>query len=286
MSNATSYDKLNTRLGKPQLHISMIDQFARCGIQFQRRYGLRFGIWDKEEIIPPGVALVTGIAVHKAVEDNLKNKMATGHLLAAQQVQDSARDAVQGIWNEGVLLTEDESCQPDVTLGATIDQSVALAVLHHLVAAPKIDPAAIEEKFVISLKGYPYDLSGKKDVREKSGCLRDTKTAAATPPQDAARTMQNAMYSLAEKVERGKYPETVTLDYLIKTKTPKYEARMVKPDDAFVQPLLRRVERVTEIIEAVKAGKQALMPADPNHWCCRSAYCGYSATCPFFSGRP
>jgi CRISPR/Cas system-associated exonuclease Cas4 (RecB family) len=270
---------------KPQLHVSMIDQFARCGIQFQRRYGYRFGIWDREEIIPPGVALVTGIAVHKAVEDNLKNKLATGALLPTQQVQDSARDAVNGLWAEGVLLTEEEALDSKGALGSTVDQTVALATLHHQIVAPKIEPAAIEERFVISLKNYPFDLSGKKDVREKSGCLRDTKTAAATPPQDAARTMQNAMYSLAEKVERGAYPDTVTLDYLIKTKTPKYEARIVKPDDAFVQPLLRRVERVTEIIESVKAGKQALMPADPSNWACSAKYCGYARTCPFWSGR-
>lgn len=270
---------------KPQLHISMLDMMSRCGIQFQRRYGYRFDCWPREEILPPGIALATGISVHKTVEANFKRKMESqGLLLDRQAVADIARDEFHNIWTAGMMLTEDEITDIKRTYGVNLDQTIALSLLHYDNLAPKINPVAVEEKFVITLKDYPYDLAGKKDIREKD-CLRDTKTKAASPPADAARSLQMAMYALSEKVAKRGLPKKVSLDFLIKTKKPKIEIREAVPDDSWIQPLFRRIERACEIIQSVKEGKGHFTPADPESWICSQAYCGYARTCPYWSGK-
>ena len=267
---------------KPQLHVSMLDMMARCGVQFQRRFGARFGIWDQEEIIPPGIALAVGISVHKAVQKNLESKIETGSLLNNNYIQQIAYDAFDEIWLTGMMLSEDEALDPNKARGAGADQAVALSVLHHLELAPSVVPIAVEEKFVIELEGFPMNLAGTKDIVEANK-IGDVKTMAANKP--TVHSMQMATYALDFKIKHRRYPDAVYHHKLIKTKNPKAEVEEAVPDDTWVNPLMRRIERFAEIIDAVKAGKQALMPADPTSWTCSRKYCGYSSSCKFFSGK-
>lgn len=273
---------------KPQLHVSMLNMMSRCGIQFQRRYGARFGCWHEEEVLPPNVALATGSAVHKSIEQNMRYKMeSNGSLLPREQVAQIARDEIAGTWHGGMLLTEDQAKNPNAVLGEATDLSIALSTLHYDGLAVRIQPVAVEEKFVIVLDGFPFDLSGQKDIREASR-VRDTKTAGQSPSEHAAHSLQMAMYALSEQVERGKLPDEVCLDHLVKNKTPKIVTRTAVPDRSWINPLLRRVERATEIIESVKDGKGRFTPAEadgPSSWVCTAAYCGYHQTCPFYSGK-
>lgn len=271
---------------RPQLTASIMSMGFRCGIQLQRRFGARFDCWHEEEIVPPSIALATGTSVHKAVEANLKNKMdCEGQLLAREQVATIADEEFRGIWQGGVMLTDDESVNINKAFGGAVDQTVALALLHHDNLAPIIKPVAVEEKFVILMGDkYPYDLAGKKDIREVDG-LRDTKTKAVTPPEHAARTIQGAMYSMAEIVAGRGLPKRWSVDFLIKTITPKNITRVAIPDDSWIQSLHRRIQRTIEIIQSVKEGKGQFTPADPEHWCCSQKYCGYATTCPYWSGK-
>ena len=262
----------------------MIDMMSRCGIQFQRRYGARFGCWHEEEIIPPGIALATGSSVHKSVEANLTHKMENeGALLPRDQVASIARDSFDGITSGELLLSEDEALDIRATIGAAVDQTVALAGLHYDELAPVIQPVAVEERFVIEVPDYPYDLAGRIDIRE-AHTIRDTKTSKMSPPADAARSLQMGMYVMAEHVQRRK-PEKVYLDYLVKTKTPKVVTREAVPDCEMILPVKSRITRAMKIIGSVKEGKGQFTPADPGHWCCTERFCGYARTCPFWSGR-
>lgn len=271
---------------KPQLHVSMLDMLSRCGVQFQRRYGARFDCWQEEEIVPPGIALATGISVHKAVEANLRNKMidSDGQLLPRAQIAEIAENEFRGVWEGGMMFTEDEAANIKKALGVAVDQTIALALLHHDNLAPIIKPVAVEEKFVIVMGNYAYDLAGKKDVREIDA-IRDTKTKTASPPADAARSLQMAMYAMAEKVAGRGLPSKVYLDFLVKTKTPKVVIREAVPDDSWIQPLFHRIARAIEIIQSVKEGKGQFTPADPESWICSRRYCGFATTCPYWSGK-
>lgn len=281
----TPRPEVDAMTDKQQLHVSMLEMISRCGVQFQRRFGARFGLWEKEEIVPPGIALATGISVHKAVEDNLKNKIESeGQLLAREQIATIADEEFRGIWQGGMMLTDDESVNVKKTLGSAVDQTIALSLLHYDNLAPLIMPVAVEEKFVISMNDYPYDLSGKKDVRE-ANAIRDTKTKAASPPDNAAHSLQMAMYAMSEIVAGRGLPKKVYLDFLVKTKTPKVVIREAVPDESWMNPLQRRIERAIEIIQAVKEGKVAFTPADTEHWCCSKKFCGYATTCPYWGGK-
>lgn len=271
-------------MNKPQLTVSMMLMGFRCWIQWQRRFGARFECWHEEEIIKPGIALATGIATHKAVETNLKNKLNCGELLQRDEVSTIALEAFDHIWMQGILLDEEEAMNPRKARGQAIDQTVQLSVLHHDMLAPKINPLAVEERFVITMDNYPYDLAGKKDIRE-DGVVRDTKTMARRPAADAPRSLQMAMYSLSEKVERGKLPDRVVIDALVKTKTPQLVVCEAVPQASWIDPLMRRIEQAMKIIESVKEDKGHFTPANPDDWCCTQKYCGYAASCPYWSGK-
>lgn len=273
---------------KPQLHVSMLNMMSRCGIQFQRRYGARFGCWHEEEIMPPNIAIATGSAVHRSIEQNMNHKMENdGALLPREQVAEIARDEFESLWTSGMMLTEQQAENIQVVRGEATDISVALSTLHYDQLAPTIKPIAVEEKFVIVLNGFPFDLSGQKDIREV-GRIRDTKTSKASPSSGAAQTMQMALYAMSEKIDHKALPDEVCLDYLVKTKTPKAVTVTAVPEERWINPVLRRVERATEIIQSVKEGKGFFTPAEPDGpsaWVCTAAYCGYHRTCPFWSGK-
>lgn len=268
---------------KPQLHQSQLDMLAKCGVMYKRRY-------IDGEIVPPGVALLVGTATHRSVELNLRHKARTGELLPTEEIIDSVRDDFTNRWDqEGVRLDSDEVLRgANAVKGSAIDLSIALATLHATDVAPNIIPISekhVERKFVIELPGYPVDLAGKIDVQEARG-PRDTKTVSKTPSQvDVDCSMQLSMYAAAVHVlDDQPFPIQVTVDSLVKTKTPKAVSLTAQRDEADVGRVLRRVERAVEIIES---GQFTPAQADgPSAWVCSKRWCGYAETCPFWSGRP
>lgn len=266
---------------KPQLHVSMLDTLSRCGEQFRRRYGSLFGWNDRPEIIPPGSDLITGIATHKAIERNLQNKITVGELLPIEAVMDAARDEAAGLWSQEVRLLPDETADTGKARGQSVDMAVSLSSLHATDLAPEIQPKAVERKWVINLRGYPFDLAGMMDIEEVDGAIRDTKTAGKTPGQSIAdNSQQLTMYSLAKKVCDGEAPSALYMDNLIKLKTPKIVTLATTRNDQDREMLMRRIERATTIIE-----KGAFQPANPNDWACSQAWCGYWDSCPFASRK-
>lgn len=266
---------------KPQLTVSMLDTEASCGIKFQRRYGYRFGVWHEEEIIAPGVAMLTGTVVHSTVKANLQHKMDNGRLLSLDQIKDLTSDGVKAEWNKGVTLTDKEAANLEGTVGAAIDQSIALSRLHHELAAPSINPIALEEPFVLALKGYDFDLAGRKDIREENRII-DTKTAGASRVPKSAKTMQMGMYALDELKQRARLPLEARLDYLVKLKTPKLVQVVSIPDMSWIDPLRRRIENFAQRLQSIKDGKSQFTPAQPGTWQCSQKWCGYARTCPFY----
>lgn len=260
---------------KPVLHVSQMNMLSRCGEQYYRRY-------VKGEVIPPAVAMVTGTGTHRGVEENLRNKIATkGTLLPVAQVQQIAVDAFKAEWDRGVKLSEDEvSAGIDRVKGEAIDTVASLSALHHRELAPRIQPVHVERTFRLELPGYPLDLAGTMDIQEPR-TVRDTKTAAKSPPSDAADvSAQLTMYALAVKTLEGAAPEKVCLDNLVKTKTPKVVVLESTRTDDDMRQFLQRVERSVEVIQ-----KGAFTPADPSSWWCSKEWCGYHATCPFAAKR-
>ena len=56
---------------KPYISDSQLRMLTRCGIQYENRYVMG-------EIIPPGIAAVRGIGVHRAAAANGQQKIESG----------------------------------------------------------------------------------------------------------------------------------------------------------------------------------------------------------------
>lgn len=258
---------------KPNISDSRMRMHIRCGEQDRFRYEMGIKI-------PPGVAQIVGIGTHTVANLNLNNKKDKGALLSESEVTDAARDQVKGLWQQGVTLVGDEKTVGAKKLkGQATDDSVRLSRLHHLEVAPNIEPVSVERYFKIELKDQPMDLAGRMDVETING-IRDLKTSAKTPNvQDVRLDDQITIYALAKKVETGKIPNDLQMDYLVKTKQEKY---VPMPTERTQENLDRVVRLLDFTIQDIKAGHFA---PNPNGWHCSRRYCGYWSRCKFFSGR-
>lgn len=262
----------------------------RCGQQdyYRNVLGLK---------IPPGVAQVIGQSVHKVAALNLTSKRDKGELMHSDEVMDVAADQTKGIWQNGVMLSQDEKKEGlKKVKAAAVDESVRMSSLHHTELAPKIDPAEIERYFRLELVGFPMDLSGRIDVEEKDGSIRDLKTSKKSPTQGEIDVDdQLTIYSLGKRIVEGfdqdqltkafavanrLSPQKLFVDTLVKTKAAKIVTLETKRNQNHIERIFRIVERAITVLE-----KGAVMP-NPNGWWCSRTWCGYTDRCKFFSGRP
>jgi len=258
---------------KPHISVSRMGMHIKCGQQDMYRYEMGIKI-------PPGIAQIVGTGTHKVANLNLGHKKEKGVLLAEDEVTDAARDEIKGLWQQGVNLVGDEKTIGAKKLkGQATDDGVRLSRLHHREVAPDIEPVNMERLFKIELKNQPMDLMGRMDVEIKDG-IRDLKTSAKAPSKDDVRVDdQLTVYSLARKIETGKIPSELQMDYLVKTQKEKY----VPMPTERTQPDLDRIVRLLDAtIKDITAGH--FMP-NPNGWWCSKRWCGYWDRCSFFSGR-
>lgn len=256
---------------KPHLSPSQLSMLAKCGMQYSFRYidGIKS---------PPGVAMIVGTATHKSIEKNLKQRMVLGTFIPKEEAKETAAESFRNTWagEEPVLTEEEKEHGKDKVKGEAVDTAVSLAELHYDRVAPGIKPIHVEREVNLELKGFPFDLKGYVDIQEPDA-IRDSKTTAKSPSSDAAdKSEQLTFYSLAAKVIDGKAPATVQLDFLVKTKEPKYVPLVSTRTEADHGTFLRRVERASKVIES-----GAFMPAPPDSWYCSANWCGYYDRCPF-----
>lgn len=238
------------------------------------------------DIRPPGFALVLGTGVHRSVEKDLTQKIQTGGLLPDESIKDISRDAViEEIERSGLELDAEEKERglPAVR-GEIIDQAVTLSGLHHRKLAPIIKPTAVERAFCLELEGFPYDIHGYIDIMDNdlgiAPVVRDTKTAARSPSQgdldDGRYADQMTIYATAVKVLDGKYPASLKVDALVKTKVPKVTTLSTNREDRDWEIFFRRMELMAKAIE-----RGIFAPASEGAWCCAPKYCGYWVDCPY-----
>lgn len=259
-------------MAKPHLSISQLNMLSRCGEQYNRRY-------IKGHKLPPGVSLIVGKAVDKAVTRNLANKMDGKGLLPVEQVADIARDEFNSEWDGSDVALQPEEMELGLKIvkGQNADKSIRLARLHATDKAAQIEPTHLQRRVEVELPGYPYDLLGFLDIQEALRSVRDTKTSGKTPAKDVAeKDDQLTMYAMMVKVTDGAIPEKLCLDYLVDLKTPKSETFETTRTDEDFRPILRRVEAAILALE-----KGVFIPARESDWWCNPKWCGFHSTCPY-----
>lgn len=254
---------------RPHLSVSQIEMHARCPMQWYFRYAL--GIKS-----PPGVAAVIGKGTHKAIELNLARKLAGWGLMEDDEVKTAAADATRAFWALEPPLARDG----DPDQGQAVDVAVSLATLHHKALAPRIEPIAIEQAFLIDLPELSHDLLGVVDV-ETPTHVRDTKTKSRAPQMEAAkRSTQLAAYHLHSQLQaqQARNPQAgskaVALDFLVKTRVPHALTIEAQPTARDHQALIRRVE-----LTALSIDTGIFRPTNTDNWWCTQKWCGYWEMC-------
>lgn len=257
-----------------EIHWSQLSMFSRCGEQYRRRY-------IEKEIIPPGVALHVGTAVHKAVEKSINHKITFDHVALKDSILFEAVDALNKSWDEKGCVLEDATIGQKKARGDAVDEAVALAGLHYDEVMPKIKPVKAERHWVIDVKNTDVRLAGTIDIQEEDGSIRDTKTSGKSPSADAAdKSDQLTNYALAVYALDGKIPPKLHLDFLVKNKTPKAVTVTTERD---VNDLIVWRRRIDAWTKAIQSG--VFMPAEQSSFWCSRRFCGYAETCPYFRGR-
>jgi hypothetical protein len=257
-----------------QLHVSGLATLSKCGEQFRRRY-------IEGERTPPSVSMATGTALDRAVSANLSRKLESGVLMAAEEVQDFAREAAIGVYSEGVRATEEDTeAGLEASKGAMVDNSVAAAFKHHEELAPTLEPTHIQRPWVLDIIGLDIQVAGTIDIQEALKTLRDTKFSGKSPVKTMAdQSLQLTCYSMAVNAHDGAIPERVLLDYIVRT-PKKHETKLVTLSSTRTttdfNPLLERIAHAEKIIRA-----GLFTPAPADSWVCSKKYCPYWESCRF-----
>jgi hypothetical protein len=178
---------------------------VRCFLDCQARWWFKYGLMLPE---PKNSSLALGLAIHRALEVNFREKLETHEDLDTAGVVMLFRDA----WMEQcgqTQFTKDES-QHDIR---RVGERLVAKYMDEV--APKVEPAAVELDVQGEISGVA--VRGRVDVLDEDGRLIDFKTASRRPSSVSPDyAFQLATY---RQITPGASGE-VRIDSLVKTMTP------------------------------------------------------------------
>lgn len=260
---------------KPHISATQLEMYWRCPEQYRRRY-------VENEIIPPGIALLQGKAIHSGAEHNFKQKIESHRDLPPFEITEIAISSFEEQLDGEFLLTEEEASRgASLVLGEAKDQVRDLAILHAIEQAPEYQPIAVEHKTRIACANASRDILAITDLRDDKGRIIDFKIVSRRLSNDAVHSStQLTIYAAAYQIEVGSPCHSVRLDALIKTKEPKRQVLESKRTTADFQALLNRINATLDAIE-----KGSFPPASPGSWWCNPRWCGYWFSCPYVNSE-
>ncbi len=236
--------------------------------KYQWRFAYVVGIKS-----PPSLKAVRGIAVHRAVEVDMTQKMTSGVDIPVADMLDAYSDSWEAETADGF--------SGDEAPGEIKDGGVKLLKLYHREVAPTIQPVAVELPLQFDISGQTY--TGQIDLIEEvvndegpALVIRDTKTTGRRPSGNNY-LLNMTGYALGMRQQTGMVEADTVLDYLVATNKPYYhEIRMGGPisDDD-----IRRFAGVVETVgTAINAGQ--FLPNGLVSGAC--SWCGYRDICPAY----
>lgn len=239
--------------------------FLRCGQQWYYAYVM--GIKS-----PPSVRQSLGIAAHKAVELNMRQKLDTFSDIPLSDFRDAFSTEYDSVIGDVSAPEEDA--------GKAKDSGIKLMTLHHKLVAPTIQPLWVEQPIQFSVNDIPY--SGQIDLvatnpleATMKKTVRDTKTTSRRP-SGGAYFLNMTGYAIGYREATGETEDGVALDYLVRTKVPQYvPIESGGPVDD--QSILRFTQVITSVYDAITAGR--FIPNGIYNNAC--SYCGYNQICPY-----
>ena len=286
---------------------SSLKTFVACPEQYRRRYLLG-------QKRPPSAALVWGRADHKAAEHNYRQKLTSGIDVAEGEIVDAFHANVeQTVEETGGAQELDWSSPKDQSSSkreraATVDDIHArgekMAVAYHRLAAPTVQPVAVEERFEVTVAGVPVPLVGYVDliaepvgvdplvavslgvdVPEPGPRIIDKKGVAKRLERvDPEMSFQGAIYQLARWLPHDWHISVKTKAPYVLVGLPGLTIEATDERKAWVERAIRSL--LNELGECyVKYGAHEPWPATRallHSWRCQ--YCGYEPDCAWRKG--
>lgn len=272
----------------PYLSVSQVELYLKCPRQFYFRY-------IKGEKRPPGIALVAGTTIHKAVEEGYKHVITKAEPPPLEFVLDTYSGSLdKELTNEVVWDAKDEDGEETAASdkGKLKDQGVELLRKWHEDKLPRVRPAAVEKSFVTSFGGIP--IVGRVDLidrRNGEDEVADAMDAGIPPNADGINVLvdtivdnkvvgkaytkakvdsalQMSLYTHASGLPRARY------DMFIKTKVPKVTEILTSRNE---QQIRWAIQTFVEVGRAISAG--VFPPTTPDNFLCNPRWCGYYGQC-------
>jgi len=243
------------------LSASSVATFLRCGQQW-------FYAYVANVKSPPSLKQALGLTFHEAVEGNMQQKVSSTVDLPLDDVLDIFSTSWDALEPE-IEPKEDEDPKK------AKDSGVQLVRKQHLEVAPAIQPVMVEEPVSFEINGLPY--SGTIDLVDSKSRVRDWKTSSRTPSKGTSHLLAMTGYALAYRQKTGEMESEVVLDYLIRTKEPKYlPIASGGPIDG--KTVVKFAQVVSDVHQQIEAGR--FLPNGLMSNAC--SWCGYTAMCPYF----
>jgi hypothetical protein len=248
-------------LPRGYLSMSQVSMYLRCGLQYAYRY-------CDDLIRAPGVALVEGSAMHRALEVGLREKKDAGTVAPVNVLMDAWRD----YWTENKKDIEDwGDAGKDSEAQVVENRGRLLLQEYHTTHMPVVEPEAVEQRFWTTLGKNRIPVLGFVDLIDVSGyrTVIDHKVVKSAKSQaDTDSDMQLTLYSKACGTPN------VGFDSFTKTKTPKIvqkRASRTPKDHAWIEGIFDHVA------QAIHDG--VFLPCDPAGWNCSAKWCGFWNLC-------
>jgi hypothetical protein len=267
------------------LSATQMGMAQKCWEQYRRRYVLG-------QKVPPGGALVWGIADHYAHEVNFTQKIESGVDIGEEDVKlafaegfDRAVDR-----NGGTSEIKWEDDKP----GELKDAGVRLAATYHRQVSPRIQPTSVERKFSIEIPNVPVPVIGYIDL-EAERYDETSEPFAVDPTERVAIERKTAKRKESQpkpdwRVQGRLYQYVADLPVewhiSAKTKTPavytpREEPGLVLPREA--PEAAATAALVATTARSIVAMYETFGPDEPwpgaltHPWAC--SWCGYRSSC-------
>jgi len=253
-------------LPKGRVSTSAEDTYALCGEKYRRQY---IGM-EKQA---PAVPLVKGSAIHGGLA-----------WAASEQIRGKRRPAKKDILEYADQLTglelsraEADGQKMEWKAGETLD-TLRVDVMRGLDAyeskvGKTLRPVESEQVFFHRPKGKPYEISGKLDIYDEQGFIRDYKTSGRRMDDNAA-LHNHALTTYQMHVEStGRVVNGLALDGII-IKKGSVEIQQLEVAPRTEAQKAERLQRSDMVVRGIRAG---VFVKTDNWQACK--WCGFLKDC-------
>ena len=208
--------------------------------------------------MPPAKAFAQGRSVHSSLETHYNQKL--------QDRKGLPLDEIINIYDKS-LISEQETYEADFAETSSFlppeyiknetetnfsemrDVGTKGLVVYKQEIDPGLMPKEVETKFALATESV--DITGRIDIIDTDGFIRDHKTSKRAPQADDAEDDdQLKIYDLAFRTRYGYKPKGYRKDFIVLTKTPKIVSCKADPMTDYRQKeLLRNLNSMIQIME-------------------------------------